>query len=55
MSVLHFGHNNFIYHYRLGSELLERCVEEIDLGELVNAQMNMSQPCAQVAKKYCEL
>ncbi|XP_074666537.1 uncharacterized protein LOC141917328 [Strix aluco] len=44
--VLHLGHNNPQHGYRLGEEWLESCQSERDLGGL-----NMSQQCAQVAKK----
>ena len=44
------GHNNLRHCYGLGTEWLESCVKEKDLGALVDSWMNMNQQCAWVAK-----
>jgi len=49
--VLHLDHNNPMQHYRPEEEWMESCPAQKDLGMLVDSQLNMSQECAQEAKK----
>ena len=47
----HFGHSNPRQLHCLGAEWVEDSVEGTGLGSLLCAWLNMSQQCAQVAKK----
>jgi len=41
---------NIWQQYRLGEEWLEECGEEVVMGVLVNAQLNITQQHAQIAR-----
>ena len=49
--LCHLSHSNPMQCCRLGEERLGSCLAEKDLGVLADSRLNVSQQCAQVAKK----
>ena len=50
--VLHLNPNNPMQCYRLGEEWQESCMEDKDLGGLVNSLLNMSHPGGQEGQEH---
>ncbi|XP_071854518.1 uncharacterized protein [Apostichopus japonicus] len=50
-SVMHFGHANPKFKYKMGDQELQETEEEKDLGVYVNSSMKFSRQCAESVKK----
>ena len=49
-SVLHLGHGNPNYNYKLGNQQLKSCQNEKDLGVTIDSSGKFSEQCSLVVK-----
>ena len=48
--VLHFGHNNEQVHYVMDGHILESVEKELDLGVIIQRNLQVDKQCAKAAK-----
>ena len=49
-SVIHLGHNNRQYNYKLGDKQLRSSQSERDLGIIIDSSMKFSEHCGHIVK-----